>query len=364
MNITGFEVFRYKLPLKETVMVRDAKMESREGFVLKLTNEIGHSGFGEISPLPGLSREITATARQQITSLRTKLLNGEIPGGVEKCSGQFEKWLAPYQLSSSVRFGLEMAVMSLVAQSRRQTVSDLIPGFYHEQVHLSGLLLGPHSAVVAQAQEMIGQGFRSLKLKIGRQKLKDDIQTIKAVHEICAGKALLRLDANQSLDYGAAVTIGKEISCAAVEYIEEPFPQTEMIPEFFQETMIPVALDETLLDRKWEDIKSIEGVDVLVVKPTVLGGIEKTLQLVKTANSYGIEVVISSAFETGLGLAVLIAMAGSLKGGPAAGLDTIKWFRKDLLVSPLQIIKGNLANSRAIIKDQDIDFSVLESLEK
>ena len=363
MNIINFEIFRYKLPLKETIQIHDAKMDSREGFVLKLTNEKDQVGFGEISPLPGLSRENNTTAQKQLTKLKELIINTVIPSGVDKCSGQFERWLAPYNLSSSVRFGVEMAVMNLIAQSRKLPLCELFPGFYHEKILLSGLLQGSYENVATQAQEMVRQGFRSMKLKIGKGSVDEDIKKIKAINAITNGKTLLRLDANQSLDYKSAVTIGKEISCAAVEYIEEPFKEIELIPEFFQETMIPVALDETLIDHKWQDIKHIEGVDVLVVKPTILGGIEKTIQLITTANNYGIEVVVSSAFETGLGLSILIAMAGSIKGGPATGLDTIKWFKKDLLVNPIQIIKGSLMNSKVLLKDQDIDFGVLEKLD-
>jgi O-succinylbenzoate synthase len=51
--------------------------------------------------------------------------------------------------------------------------------------------------------------------------------------------------------------------------------------------------------------------------------------------------VISSAFESGIGLAVLAQLAASVsRDDIPAGLDTLDWFEHDTLTKPLKIENG------------------------
>ena len=54
------------------------------------------------------------------------------------------------------------------------------------------------------------------------------------------------------------------------------------------------------------------------------------------------KVVISSSFESGLGLNWLAFMAANLlKQQIPAGLDTAKWFKQDLIDPPFTLTNGN-----------------------
>ncbi|OGX05651.1 MAG: hypothetical protein A2Z88_10785 [Omnitrophica WOR_2 bacterium GWA2_47_8] len=92
----------------------------------------------------------------------------------------------------------------------------------------------------------------------------------------------------------------------------------------------------------FEQVKSFAGVEVVVLKPTYLGGIEKTWGWMKLAGQYGLQVTISSTFETDLGLYTLAQIAGCTKHQYIAGLDTLKWFKEDLLQGQLRIQKGRI----------------------
>lgn len=54
------------------------------------------------------------------------------------------------------------------------------------------------------------------------------------------------------------------------------------------------------------------GVEALVLKPTILGGMERTLGLARWARSRGMRAVVSSAFETPLGLALWAELAAAI----------------------------------------------------
>lgn len=362
MRITEFQVLSFQLPLQPELKIRGQTLSVREGLVIELKNAEGAAGYGEISPLPGLSRENLAEAKQQIFKIQKLLLQQEIPQHLDQLNGKFEHWLKPYRLLSSVRYGLEMAVLNLAANTKHCNVRQLISKSEHERVPVCGLVSSTKENIAKEVKTMVEQGFRAIKMKIGQASIDDDIQTVRAVGDIIENKALLRLDANQSWNINKAIEFGNEIGCAAVEYIEEPFADKTQFDEFFMKTTIPIALDETLQKADFNEIKSLAGVDVLVLKPMLLGGIEKTWHWMKQARQFGLAVVISSSFETGIGIMALANLASCVHVIHPAGLDTLKWFKEDVLQNTVKIERGYITVEKSIAARDQLNPNVVREV--
>ncbi len=358
MNIDSLNIYTYSLPFKKPFYVRNTKISSREGFIVQIISDANIEGFGEIAPLPGLNQETLEEAREHIQFLQSRLINLSIPDGVEKLNGKFSEWLDKFNLSSSVRFGMEMSVLNLVANTHNKPLYRLLSNSCKNHLQINGLLQGSIGEVSHQASELITQGFTVLKLKVGGD-VEESIQKVKAVGKAIYGKALLHLDANQSWDFDEALAFGKKIGCTLIDYIEEPFKDISRIPEFFRQTDIPVALDESLQKYSFEKVKSIEGVEILILKPTILGGIEKIWQMIQKAKALAIRTVISSSFESSLGVLTLAQLSAASGRNPTAGLDTMKWFENDLLKEKLQINKGSLAIPNNTVQNRHLNFKVL-----
>ncbi len=361
MNIATINLYQYSLPLTETISIRGHKMTVRDGLIIQLISSHGHEGFGEIAPLPGLSSETLEEAREQALFLKNSLRKKDISGHVEKLDGKFDAWLNEFGLKPSVRFGFEMAVLNLMANTKKIPLNRLLSDHHHDEIKISGLIQGNKDQVKKQAQELIAQGFTSIKLKIDKN-IEEEIDKIKTAESIINGQAMLHLDANQALDFKKAVKLGEEIGCAAVIYIEEPFKDTTKIPEFFMKTLIPVALDESLNHLSLQEIQSLDGVDVLILKPTILGGIERTWKFINHAKKFAIDYVLSSSYESSLGLLCLAQIAGSSLRDYTAGIDTFKWFKQDLLKEKLTISHGKLNIKDKMIQSKDINFELLKEI--
>lgn len=360
MNVDTFRLYTYDLKLKRPIVVKGRQVLSRPGMIL----ELGAGpvrGYGEISPLEGFSPESLSAAQEQTARLRHVLLADPLPAGLEALNGGFHKWLGNFDLLPSVACGVEMAVLNLLANSRELTLKELLAETSHTHIPINGLLQGEPALLTEQARQMVADGFTALKLKVGRS-LEDDIRLVRDVSEAVGGRALLHLDANQAWTLEEAVYFGNEVGLAAVDYIEEPLKDNRDIPEFFQRTTIPVALDETLRTMDFQEVKRTEGVDVIVLKPSLLGGIETTWQWVREAKGQGINTVISSIFESSLGLLCLANLAGCSFRNNAAGLDTAKWFEMDLLSAPLDIQRGKLEIGSRRITADDINFQYLTEI--
>jgi len=186
---------------------------------------------------------------------------------------------------------------------------------------------------------------------------------VQALNELMQGHAILHLDANQSWDLAGGIKFNNEVGCAAIDYIEEPFKNHENIPEFYMKTTIPVAVDESLTHLNVKEVSAIDGVDVFILKPTILGGIEKTWRMMQHAKKFAIKAIISSSFESSIGILALANLAGATSRDNWAGVDTLKWFQEDVLTEKIPVKRGRIDISSQFIQNKNINYNVLTKID-
>ncbi len=110
---------------------------------------------------------------------------------------------------------------------------------------------------------------------------------------------------------------------------------------------MPVAADECV--RNLDDarrVATIYAADALVVKVQPLGGIAAAIDVAEAA---GIAIIVSSMYETSVGLAAGLAFAAALDDLPfACGLGTVSLFAADVVADPLFPIDGWLDVRRPV----------------
>lgn len=364
MKIISFNLFRFTLPLARPLTVKDAKLTERSGLVIELTDEYGHTGLGEASPLPGLSAEDLTAVESQLLSLRYALKGTEVPENLEELSGGFERWLEQYDLAPSVRFGFETAVLNLLADSNQLPLRRLISDRSRDSISINGLLSGSPAEILDKAARLRGEGYKAVKLKVGRGPLHEDIQLTREVRKRIGDDVALRLDANRSWSVEDTLVFARGISDCNIDYIEEPVYNYSMLVSMCNKggLPLPVAVDESLPELTPEALAPLPNLKAIVLKPTLLG-FERSMQFGRKATSMGITPVVSSAFETGLGLTALAELAACLNTTDVpVGLDTLDWFTQDLLKRPLQIERGRLNLSESIVRFDEIRPELLQEV--
>lgn len=208
-------------------------------------------------------------------------------------------------------------------------------------------------AAVDAALDAVGAGFRTLKLKAAPGETTRALaDRIGAVRRAVGDRAALRLDVNGSWDLAGAIERLRALEGAALQYVEQPLPPRAVADaaRLRGGTGVAVAADEAI-----DSLASARAVldagaaDVLVVKPGRVGGPAAATAIAALAATRGVPVVISSLFETGIGLAAGIACAATLPdvvGWPAAardhGLATADLLVDDLIVEPLVVDRGRV----------------------
>ena len=341
--IRQVEVFRFTVPLAGPLVFKEKTLHQREGWLLRATADGGEIGWGEVAPLPGFSRESQAEVEQALVRLQ------DLVREKKACLISLSKRdVKEIKLPASVRFGWEMAVWECLATRSGRVLPAVLAGDFAPTLSLNGLLMGSAAEVLERATALVNAGYTTLKLKVGRLALHDEIAL---VHELRAGvgaSVQLRLDANRAWSLDEACAFAEKVGAAQIAYIEEPVADPEALEAFCKETGLPVALDETLVEPSFSSLADYPFVQAVVLKPTLIGGVAATRRLVQQADERGITPVFSAAFETGVGLRALAALAAAW-GNPAtaAGLDTYRWLAADVL-QPRLDVRGPEIDVRAL----------------
>jgi O-succinylbenzoate synthase len=353
VRVAGFELYRYRVPLKAPLRLKDATLRYRGGVLIRLLGESGVEGWGEASPLPGFSRESLEGVTEQLRELA-----GSVPGR-EVGESMAEPFGEPGLscLAPSARFGVELAVWNLRASAGGVPLPALISPRHRRVVPLNGLLMGDANVIFREARRMRAAGYRAVKLKVGSQSVAEDASLVRIVSRRLGGAVSLRLDANRAWSFEEAARFFRLTAGMRFEYVEEPLTDPARLCELARTGRIPVALDESLAEMEPEELDEHRHVRAVVLKPTLLGGISRTLRFAERALRLSMKPVISSAYETGIGTAALVALAAGIGEEPVpAGLDTYRQLAGDV-VRPRLDLSGPETEAPA---PREVDYGYLE----
>jgi o-succinylbenzoate synthase len=342
-------IYRYGIPFKEPVQIGKRSLKTRKGLVVGMTDEEGITGYGEIAPLSGLSKETLEQAEKQVFQLAGKLAGMSLIKEFSLLCGDFSQLVPDLIPYPSVVFGLETAAVNLLQHYMKKVFPGAAAAADRRKIPVNALL---HSSVQLETvedsiKEIVAKGFKTIKIKVGRDSPAEDIERINRAAGVLPPGVMIRLDANQQWDFQTAVTFAKGINDnkAFIEYIEEPFRFKNIrgLGQFYQETGIPTALDETLQGKKPGDLQIPEGLAAIVLKPSLLGGFGQIGGFTDLARQHRLKPIISSCFEAGPGFAELCKIVLTIDfDDSASGLDTLKYLDGNLFLRPVTIEDGGI----------------------
>lgn len=352
MTTKQYDIYKYDVPLEQALTIGKTRLSRREGFLVRLRDEAGAQGWGEVSPLPGFSQESLEQALDQLKGAAADLVGQ--PLDVDSVLGGDR---VPAQYAPSVRFGLETACLALLEAS--EGVSWWENGGLHGE-HALGIcrLLRPD----APDQDLAAaEGFPSFKLKVGRGGLDAEIETVRDLAAALPQGATLRLDANRAWRVADAHAFCASITDLPVEYVEEPLADPAGWGSFAEGCEVPTAIDESLLATGVEILVKPGGPYWVVLKPTLVGGLSGAMRLARFARSTGRQVVVSSMYETGVGFRAVTRLAATLQDpGVAAGLDTLRALAEDVVEEAVPLEGGELLVGRMEASGMTVCMEKLE----
>ncbi len=320
MRITRLEIWPVTMPLVEPYAVAYETISSAHNVFLRMHTDTRHVGYGCAAPDPHVTGESIAEVLETLTNQLAPVLEGGDPLRparlLEELRPTFREW--PSALAA-----VDMALHDLLGKASGRPLWRLLGG-YRDSIPTSvtiGIL--DEQETVEHARDWVAQGFRSLKLKGGRN-VECDIARVLEVREQVGDGIELRFDANQGYSVADALRFVHETSAARVEVLEQPTPAGEpgLLAEVTRDAAIPIMADESLKGlRDAYRVVQDSLADMVNVKLMKVGGIAEALQINAVARAAGIEVMVGCMDEAALGIAAGLHFALARPNVAYADLD-------------------------------------------
>lgn len=303
MKIQSLSLHAFEIPL--------ANGQIRSGFLINLLDEEGNNGWGEVSPLPNWSKETLKDSLEQLNQRYHEIIK------INWTACTCLKEIAKLELLPSVVFGLESALLSILAPLSEHIVPT------------SALLMGSLQEILKQANLRYSEGYTSAKLKVSNLSFEEAAYVINQLKD----KFRLRIDVNRAWNTSDSLRFFAQFPLDTFDYVEEPFQDPHDLLLFLH----PLAVDESFpRDLSLEQLELLPTLKALIYKPTIQGGMLGCLSLHQWAIKRGVSLVLSSSFESDLGLAHVASIAHRLSLSAPTGIGTFHYLNDYICVNPLR----------------------------
>lgn len=347
-RITAIRWYPYRVPLRQPFATAHGMLAAREGAIVELVTDAGVTGYGEVVSLPEFGGPTLIDLLPLIANA-ARILQVET---LDHALIQMQAAVEEQHLPPSILAGFESALLDAQSQTEGITVAQSLSALQEtpdNRIRVNATV-GASSTLdaVAAALVAVAAGFSCVKLKVGRAATnEEEIERIHAVSAALGTEIALRLDANEAWDYEQAKSILTVCADCHIQYIEQPLPrdQTVLLRALQDAVNVPIAIDEGMGDYPlaMQAIKN-RTASVLILKPSLLGGLYATQHIIKVAASDGLACVITSTIETGIGVAAALHLAAAMPQIElACGLATLPLLENDLIVEDLPIHQGMMA---------------------
>jgi o-succinylbenzoate synthase len=338
--------------LRSGFTTSQGSMTMRYGAVIEVTLLNGQKGIGEVAPLPFQEWAILQRAMEAAPQLAAKLVGKS----VEQALSYLSRCGLSNQVHASLQCGVDTALLDALGKHQhRSLASELATApttSSKSPPQPAGVLV---NAVIAEdnladsvrmAALASTVGFTCLKLKVGAQhRVERDIELVREVRDHIGPDIEIRLDANGAWSLPEATTVLNSCAPYRIQYAEQPLPVSASLRQMRalrQRTPVPLAWDEAVVDlSSARRMLAGEVADVLVIKPQVVGGLHISREIVQEAATHGVECVLTSSIESGIGIAATLQLASALPEiHLACGLGTLPILADDLIHETLPVRSG------------------------
>src|SRR5690625_5011904 len=299
------EIRRYRRLFKQPFQTAHGLRREREGFLIRITDQEGQSGYGEVAPIPWIGSETLEEAEEFLNALSGKGLRSGL-GAIS-------------ELPACV-----FVVDSAMAAFREDSVE--LP---RRKVAVAGLLPAGEAALESLPGQIEG-GFTTFKWKIGVGRLKVEQEIFRKLKAAAPNKIRFRLDANGGLSLEETIDWLEFLDENEAEFLEQPMAPSEFneMNRLLERFRTPIALDESVGNaRQFEAAHNRGWRGLYVVKPAVFGALREGVALLPALRP---RLIFSSAFETSIGFEANLRWASRWQPEDrAAGFGTGGFIEED-----------------------------------
>ncbi len=190
--------------------------------------------------------------------------------------------------------GLDMAAWDALAKATGMPLCVLLGGSVGpvKAYNSNGLWLKQPEAMAAEAIELRDEGgFTGLKLRLGRERIRDDLATLEAVRDAVGEDMHLMVDFNQGLHLGEALQRYHMIDDLGLAWIEEPivYDNLDGYTQLAAELKTPIQIGENFYGpRDLHKALQSKACDYVMPDFMRIGGVTGWLRAAAIAGTAGV----------------------------------------------------------------------------
>ncbi|WP_027857353.1 mandelate racemase/muconate lactonizing enzyme family protein [Marinobacterium jannaschii] len=343
MKITNVQTLKVEIPLQKPLITAIHRTESVGVVVIRIETDSGLVGENYVF---ALNRDRLTVFEAMIASL-TQFLIGQDPRYVERIWEQMWTDCNPVGqkgVSISAISAIDTALWDLIGKQAAMPLYQLF-GACRDKVKAyasSGLWLSATTdELIEEAHGFIAQGFRSMKLRLGKEKPQEDIARARALRQAIGDDIEILTDANQSLTPRQAIALARQLEDLNIGWLEEPVPAHDLAghARILEAINIPLASGETDYTRfGMKTILDSRAVDILMPDLQRIGGLSEFRKTAALASAYNIPISTHIFTEQSL------SIAGSAAN--CISVEHVDWFAP-LYKEKMQVENGYISMPEA-----------------
>lgn len=313
MKIKAIEAIPLRIPTKEKYQMAKGTHQALRTLLIKLTTDSRVIGYGEAHEgVAGYTYETLESMYKIVTNYIAPALIGEDIRKIEKIG----------VILDSIRMGhnfakcaVETAVYDALGRTIGSPITLLLGGPIKENIEIiGGMGIGDVEYMASKAKQLVEDGFKTLKIKVGTPKIEEDIKRVQKVREAIGDSIKIRVDANAGYNLPDALKFLRGIVDLNIEHFEQPIAGTDLdgMARIRQISPIPILADESVHTPQdaYRVIKS-GAADMIKIKLSKAGGYTKARKIIDVAEAAGIPIIVGQGICTSVESFAEIHLAAS-----------------------------------------------------
>jgi o-succinylbenzoate synthase len=310
MKITDIRFGMLRVPLKTAFKTALRTVEQVEDVVVMVHTDTGHVGYGSAPATAVITGDTHGSIMHAVRHYIAPRVIGQEIANLNRLTHLVQSAM---ERNTSAKAAVEIAVHDLWGQLHGAPLYQLLGG--GDPVITTDITISVDDIdkMVADALDALERGFKSLKIKVGKD-TSVDIDRIKAIHAAVGGRAVLRLDANQGWTAKQAVHVLHVLEDAGVvlELVEQPVKAHDLegMRYVTERVHTPVMADESVFGpMDVIELIRMRAADIVNIKLMKTGGISNAVRIADICGLYGVDCMIGCMLESSIGVAAAVHLA-------------------------------------------------------
>ncbi|GGM61841.1 mandelate racemase/muconate lactonizing enzyme family protein [Dactylosporangium sucinum] len=337
-TIAAVQTLAISLPVRRELVVSGAggTHDHSDFLLVRVLTSAGVEGIGEVSATLIWSGEDAGTAEHVIRNALAPAILGRPLTPVADLEARMDKAVAASQFTKA---GVSTALWDAYARTLDVPLAVALGGPLRTSVPVKFSLSGDGDRLRTTYQTAFDLGFRAFKVKIGLDPVTDAARFATA-RQLVGADTFLGTDANGGYSRREAHRAIELIRPHGPEFLEQWLAPGDLTGlRQMREAGVPVVADESVFTLA-DLVAAVraEAVDVVSLYVGKSGGPARAVRMASVADAFGLEILLGSNGEQGIGAAAQLHVACASPGlSSAIPSDIIgaHYYDEDILAAPL-----------------------------